>query len=162
MQQDLITGAYSVKLVRADGDALDPTSDAPVSQEDLPVGNILLAYFWSPDSTKLLCLSTNFGRNELALARNALKQGYNLKCRWKVVDVDTGKVTNYPEFTPRTFYIKVYLPFFDQYAQSYTPWSPDSQSFGHVSQEGLSSSGLGGGPTARIAKQAEFSTWSWC
>mmetsp|Transcript_18513 Transcript_18513/g.23942 ORF Transcript_18513/g.23942 Transcript_18513/m.23942 type:complete len:554 (+) Transcript_18513:67-1728(+) len=162
MQQDLITGFYSISMVSANDDALDPESKAVVENRELPMDNICLAFFWSPDSKKLLTLATNFSKDELALARNSLKQGYNLKCRWTVYDTETGETKPYAEFVPRSFYIKVYLPFFDQYAQSYTPWSPDSQQFAYVSNEGCFVQDIDEEDPWSIASQAEIATWSWC
>lgn len=39
------------------------------------------------------------------------------------------------EFSPRQFFLKMYLPYFDMFAQGFTPWSPDGKAFTYVAAD---------------------------
>lgn len=75
----------------------------------------VLAFFWSPDSRKLLYLCS-------------LRDSNIGAAQWATFDIDTSKVTRYEKFVMSGIYIHT-LNFFDQFAMSMTPWSPDSNSF---------------------------------
>ncbi|CAM9477847.1 unnamed protein product [Chrysoparadoxa australica] len=169
MQQDLATGFYSLAVLQdKDGetDALDPTSAATLELKEIPIENIALAFFFSPDSKKLLLLSTQAKKGELAVARGFLKRGSNLGCSWMVYDLETNKVTEYARFHPRPFFVKVYLPFLDQFQLSFTPWSPDSTAFCFASIKGgwvqrLAGEGDEKPPVpTKISSSVEVGSWS--
>jgi TolB protein len=71
-----------------------------------------LAFFWSPDGTKLLVMEL------------AEEQG---RVQWSVWE--DGVSTPGPVFTPSAAWITEFLPFFDQYAQSMRLWAPDSTAY---------------------------------
>lgn len=50
-------------------------------------------------------------------------------------DCQSRSVTMLEEFSPRQFFLKMYLPYFDQFSQGFTPWAPDSRSFAYVSAD---------------------------
>ena len=73
----------------------------------------ILAYFWSPDSTKLAYVTLAEGANVL---------------RWKLLNVsDFGGQTPLVDFFPSRDQLTMFQ-FFDQYAYSHLLWSPDSRS----------------------------------
>ena len=72
----------------------------------------ILAYFWSPDSTKLAYVTLAEGANVL---------------RWKLLNVADGSQTPLVDFVPSRDQLTM-LQFFDQYAYSHLLWSPDSRS----------------------------------
>ena len=72
----------------------------------------ILAYFWSPDSTKLAFVTLAEGANVL---------------RWKLLDVSDGSQTPLVDFVPSPDQLTMFQ-FFDQYAYSHLLWSPDSRS----------------------------------
>lgn len=93
--------------------------------------------WWSPDSSKVLCL-------ELASAASAtaVSAGDQLRCCWSVVEVLPLAESDEPSIPPLSFrrrsfnpffpsahFLERHVPFFDQYHCSVTPWSPDSTSF---------------------------------
>ena len=89
---------------------------------DLATGNIEVAsgepsfgYFWSPDGTALLILVP------------AAQEG---KLEWRVWR--HGENTSRVTFTPTRSLLRDVLPFFDQYAQSWRQWAPDSSAFAFV------------------------------
>lgn len=75
----------------------------------------VLAFFWSPDSKKLLFLSS-------------LRDSKMGAAQWATFDMDSMKVVRYEKFLLSGIYMHC-LNFFDQFAASMTPWSPDSDAF---------------------------------
>ena len=72
------------------------------------------AFFWAPTGDELLVLTvTGSGPSRVA--------------RWGVWSGD-GIVTTGP-YEPSQTFGSEYLPFFDQYAQAFTPWAPDGSAF---------------------------------
>ncbi|MEE9261530.1 MAG: LpqB family beta-propeller domain-containing protein, partial [Dehalococcoidia bacterium] len=84
---------------------------------DVTTGEILplvqrpiLAFFWSPDGSRVAYVTTNI--EETAL-------------QWRVVEVRTGQDTELVDFHPSPDQLTL-LAYFDQYAYSHQVWSPDS------------------------------------
>ncbi|PXF47732.1 hypothetical protein BWQ96_02414 [Gracilariopsis chorda] len=75
----------------------------------------VLAFFWSPDSSKLLFLTSLRGSRVGAV-------------QWATFDLESNKVVRYEKFVMSGIYMHC-LNFFDQFATSMTPWSPDSDAF---------------------------------
>lgn len=102
-----------------------------------------LAYFWSPQGDRLLVLDVVAGQ----------------QARWQVWE--DGELTELVRFGPEPSFIRDMVPFFDQYAQSLSLWSPDGTKIafpGVVGDEaGIWVQSLGGEPV-KIAD----GTWvSW-
>lgn len=72
-----------------------------------------LAFFWSPDATSLLILSSD-----------ASGPG---NVRWHVWD--GAAVTDYEVYGVEPSWVASFLPFFDQYATSVSLWKPDGTAF---------------------------------
>ena len=83
-------------------------SSQSVVELELPA----LAFFWSPDGTKI------------ALVTLSEKQG---ALSWALYDVDTDERMRLVDFTPSAEQLTMFQ-FFDQYAYSHSVWSPDSSS----------------------------------
>ena len=79
---------------------------------DLAVHDNVVAFFWSPDSTKLAYVTLDDQRGSL---------------RWNILDVADGSSWPLADFIPSFDQFTV-LQFFDQYAHSHSLWSPDSRS----------------------------------
>lgn len=75
----------------------------------------VLAFFWSPDATKLLFLTS-------------LRESKVDAAQWATFDRETNKVVRYEKFILSGIYTHC-LNFFDQFGASMTPWSPDSDAF---------------------------------
>ena len=71
-----------------------------------------MAYFWSPDGSRLAYV---------ALSKKA---GI---LRWTVLNVVNGERWPLVDFIPSRDQLTIFQ-FFDQYAYSHSPWSPDSRS----------------------------------
>jgi len=98
-----------VEVVRPDG------SDRHRVASEQQVG-----FFWAPDSKRLALLSID--RAERALA-------------WSTVQVDGKNLRTLTTFAPSSDFA-FQLPFFDQYAQSTSIWSPDSRRIVYGSEGG--------------------------
>jgi len=78
-----------------------------------------LAFFWSPDGTKLLVMELSDAPQEVQLTV------------W-----EEGETTPGPSFRPEVSWVDEFLPFFDQYAQSMRLWAPDSSAYAFVGRIG--------------------------
>ncbi len=127
----------------------DPLQPVTVIQADGSGGrtfaNIteVVAFFWSPDSTKLAVVSLEPRQEPLreasrpaGLARPAVDHldPANYAFAWHVIDMGTGETTFFTQFfpTPEQWFM---LRFFDQYAQSHRIWSPDSRFIVYADQQ---------------------------
>lgn len=102
--------AQSVPAVRPDALVVVGLDDGTL---EIAADGGIVAFFWDPSARRLLYL--DFGgseSNELA---------------WHVWE--GGEVTDFSTFTPDPIWFATFVPFFDQYAQSMTLWSPDSTAF---------------------------------
>ena len=79
-----------------------------VIELELPV----LAYFWSPDGTKIVLVTLSEKQTALS---------------WALYDVESDERTRLVDFAPSAEQLTIFQ-FFDQYAYSHTVWSPDSSS----------------------------------
>lgn len=118
-----------------------------VSQE--PV----LAFLWSPDSTKLAYLTVSTTQDQsnfhfdavppqvastrpeqFPSARYTNQQGGEIQLIWRLWDRATNTSRTMASFVPTLSFLNV-IPYFDQYANSSTFWSPDSRSFVYTARE---------------------------
>ena len=86
--------------------------DAVSEEETVLVQRPIVAFFWSPDATKIAYVSLNDARENL---------------QWRVIDVASGVDRELVDFIPSSDQLTWYA-FFDQYVQSHRVWSPDSRS----------------------------------
>ena len=73
------------------------------------------AFHWSPDGRRLLLMTVADG-------------GAPTTHRWLVWDGRTARTIG-PEFLPSPVFLRDYVPFYGQFVQAMTPWSPDGGSF---------------------------------
>lgn len=108
-------------------------------------------FWWSPDGSQLAIL---IGEVEGAALWN----------RWRVWSDGEPILTD--RFTITPTFAGAYVPFFDQFAQSVTPWSPDSESFVYAGTDEGGSSGVfvqraePETPAERITDEGEIAFWS--
>ena len=86
--------------------------DAVSEEETVLAQRPVLAFFWSPDASKIAYVSLNDSRENL---------------QWRVIDLTSGADTELIDFIPSSEQLTWYA-FFDQYVQSHRVWSPDSRS----------------------------------
>jgi Tol biopolymer transport system component len=106
------------------------------------------AFFWSPTGSDLLMLTvTGTGSSRTA--------------RWRVWSGDQVLTTG--PYQPSQTFGSEYLPFFDQYAQAFTPWAPDGSAFAFAGvidgTPGIYVQSVDGGAPVRIS-DGEFVLWS--
>ena len=94
----------SVRVVDVRSGRSERVSDLPVT-----------AFQWSPDGRRLLLMTLE-------------ESGDPTSHRWQVWDGGRARTVG-PTFLPSPTYLRDYVPFFGQYAQSMTLWSPDGRSF---------------------------------
>jgi TolB protein len=90
---------------------------------DTPV----LAFFWSPDGSKLAYLALDDNSRDLRL-------------RWYVWDGTRSR--GYAQAVPTRTFLQAYVAFFDQYARSMTLWSPDSRAFAYPAVDRVTGSNI--------------------
>jgi TolB protein len=144
---------------------LQPGSDKPqtVSTEDA------LAFFWSPDGQKIAYLSVATRDSDLEgrliPSGTRLQQDRQFRLRWHVADLRSSTDRALPAFVPAGGFLSL-IPFFDQYAQSLTLWSPDSTAIVYSARNSDGSSDIwivatdGQSPAQRIV-DGDLPVWSW-
>ncbi len=104
-----------------------------------------IASFWSPDGDRLLLLTGDPNGGPF---------------RWRVWQ-GRERFVGQP-FVPSATFARDYLPFFDQYAQTITPWAPDGSSFAYAGEQdgrsGIWVQPLAGAP--RLIADGGFVTWA--
>lgn len=102
------------------------------------VNENIVAYFWSPDSSKIAYVTLVDPSGGL---------------RWSVLDVASGVSSPLVDFLPSPDQLMMFQ-FFDQYAYSHQLWSPDSRYlvFAGILNEAAVTAGFGGqvGPTSHV------------
>ncbi len=109
------------------------------------------AFFWSPRSDALL-LMTPEGQASASLPLH----------RWRVWN-GAMRFTSEP-FLPSPTFFQEYVPFFDQYAQTLTPWSPDGTAFAYAGRIGAESGvwvqPVGRGAAPQLVSDGGMVLWS--
>ena len=109
-REDVLAGTQRLDAFSNSSDGLVLIDAATGERRRIFDGGVL-AFFWSPDGSRIAVAST--GSDETLL-------------EWLVVDVETGTTTTITRFIPATDYL-TFLQFFDQYAPSHLVWSADSR-----------------------------------
>lgn len=165
LQEDINIGLYSLTVIEGES-ALDPCSDSLGKQYELPNDKLTVAFWFSPDSTKLLCLNAiGKSKSDVSIQKSQFRVGLNSDMQWNVFNFPLQELKNYDTFKPTSYFMKTYVPFFSQYAQVYNPWAPDSKSFIFVTSSGLIHTPLVGnkhclGQDKWQSQGSTFGTWS--
>jgi TolB protein len=107
----------AVQTPPALGDGALVVLDLATGDQEIVTNEEAVAWEWSPNSSHLAWLSVEV---------DLWPRG-----RWHFWSTETDElpVTETPEFVLSRIYRQAYLPFFAQYGQSVTGWSPDSTAF---------------------------------
>jgi TolB protein len=138
--------------------------DMETSEEIVKEENII-AFFWSPSGEEIayfILLQTQAEGNsgESGGAQGAAQYVLNLH----VLDVTNGESRELFTYRPTQQFLSI-LPYFDQYHQSATIWSPDNNnlvlSFLGQSGPGIAVVAASGNLEPRILAQGFLAFWSW-
>jgi len=136
------------------------------NSEDFFQDEDVMAFFWSPDSRKLayfkpfVANSTSEGGTDTS---GQAQQGLLLQLN--VLDVISGESRELFSFRPTDQFTAI-LPYFDQYHQSTTIWSPDSNNLvlSFLTSEtnpGIAIVAASGQLEPRILAEGYLAFWSW-
>jgi len=143
LEEDINIGHHKVTIIDGE-EGLDPASPAEGRRFEIPTDRVTVAFWFSPDSTKLLCLTSRQTKEEIAMMKGNFKSGtggaaggFGADMQWLVYNFPLDEVKKYDTFKPTPYFMKTYAAFFSQYAQMYNPWAPDSRSFIYTTSTGL-------------------------
>lgn len=165
VEEDIHNGYYSLTAIEGE-DALNPSSTSMGNQYEIDRIPITVAFWFSPDSTKLLCLTAKGKtKQDIESQRSDFKVGLDSDMTFFVYNFPLQEVREYDTFQPTPYFMKTYVPFFSQYAQVYNPWAPDSRSFIFMTTPALCHTPLVGskhclGVDKWQNQGATFGTWS--
>jgi hypothetical protein len=144
LEEDINQGHYALTVIEGE-DALDPASTSTGKMYELPNSKLTVAFWFSPDSTKILCLTAaGKSQEDVKALKGSFKVALNSEMQWSVFNFPLQELREYDVFKPTSYFMRTYVPFFSQYAQSYNPWAPDSRSFIYMTSTGLSHTPLVG------------------
>ena len=144
---------------------VDPAGQQqPVTLE----GAQVYAFFWSPDNKKLAYfVETPAEEVEAAdvTASSLLVSPDNFVLSLRVMDVNSGKTHAVADFVGTERFLQI-LPYFDQYDQAMTIWSPDSKNMLLSAYRGDGAPGIwvaaeSGNLEPRFIAPGWVGAWSW-
>lgn len=148
-----------VKIVESEGGAARTVSTREA-----------LAFFWSPDGRKIAYLQATTEdespeiQGRLTPVSAGLQQG-QFRLRWRVVDLQTGDDIGLTPFAPAPGFLSLML-FFDQYAQSLSLWSPQSDALVYSARDSADAPAVwvvdvDGATVPRRVADGDVPVWSW-
>ena len=163
----------SSRLAYIDGDqALNAGTFGPLhvvdletSKETVEDGNII-AFFWAPSGNEIayfVLLQANADSSGSSGGSAQTTPQYVLQLH--VLDVTTGKSRELFTYQPTQQFLSV-LPYFDQYHQSVTIWSPDNNNLvlsflDNSGNPGIAVVAASGKLQPRLLAQGYLAFWSW-
>jgi TolB protein len=138
---------------------------AQAAEPQMVEHNLVIAYFWSPDSRKIAYFlpEVNLSSEQPEVSLQTQEAQFNLELF--ILDVETGSSQRLIEYTPTDDFLNI-LPFFDQYQRSATIWSPDSSSLVITAIEPDGENVIytieaSGNAEARRLASGSLAFWSW-
>ena len=143
---------------------VDPAEAAdPVTLE----GDPAYAFFWAPDSQSIAYFSPHQVATETPTPAAGAIDSTSSDIVWSlsVANTRSGASRSIATFVPTDRFLQL-LPYFDQYHQSVTIWSPDSQNlvvsaYGSDSQPGIWVVAASGSLEPRPVAPGLIAVWSW-
>ena len=136
-------------------DLADPQNPVTVETDD----SLVVAFDWAPDGDRILSYAPLVGDP------GAGSQDPTLLLRLQVTDSGSGETRRLGTFRPTDDFADL-LPFFDQYAQSATAWSPDGRNIVFTSETESGAQGVyvlaaSGTIQPRAIGEGVYAVWSW-
>lgn len=137
--------------------------DMETSKEIVREENIV-AFFWSPSGEEIAYFILLPAQAEGSGESGSAQAGNQYALNLHVLDVTSGESRELFTYRPTQQFLSV-LPYFDQYHQSATIWSPDNNnlvlSFLGQSGPGIAVVAASGNLEPRILAQGFLAFWSW-
>jgi len=136
--------------------------DTAISKE-IEVGKNVVGLFWSPNGKKLAYFVPYVAGAQTT--NGAQSDTTTLILQLNMLDVATGKTRELFNFQPTDQFVSI-IPYFDQYHQSTTIWSPDSNNLvlsfiGSDGKPGVAVVAASGQLQPRFIADGIFAVWSW-
>lgn len=128
------------------------------TDEEIVVDETVFAYFWSPDALEIAYLIPFVNESEETGERIVYFTLF-------ILDTKSGESREVVTFQPTEGFLSI-VPYIDQYHQSFTIWSPDSNNLVISFMDASGVSGLAIVPTSgitepRILVEGSLAVWSW-
>jgi TolB protein len=132
------------------------------SSEEIVIEDKVIAFFWSPNGKKLAYFVPYVMRPETEGEENT---STTLLLQLNILDIGTGESQELFTFQPTEQFVSI-VPYFDQYHQSTTIWSPDSNNLvlSFIDPEGkpgIAVVAASGQLEPRYIADGLFAVWSW-
>ena len=131
------------------------------------------AFFWSPDGERLAVLRIDTSKrgpqSRVIPAQwnpSPVPQSSGVWLAWSVINVADGAAVDFPSFRPTDAFLLL-IPYFDQYAQSLSVWSPDGRQLVYADVDDRRAASIRVLDTTRPDQPARrlasgtFAAWSW-
>lgn len=137
-----------------------------VTSEEIGQDENVVAFFWSPNGEKLAYFipflnNTSTGSG----SESGTNPQQQLVLQMNVFDVKTGEKSELFTFAPTSLFTEI-LPYFDQYHQSVTIWSPDNNNLvisllNGDGKPGIAVVAASGNLEPRLLAEGLLAFWSW-
>jgi hypothetical protein len=137
------------------------------SEEIVKEGNII-AFFWSPSGEELayfILLRSQAEGNSSGESGGSTQAAPQYALNLQVLDVTSGESRDLYTYPPTQQFLSI-LPYFDQYHQSITIWSPDNNNLvlsflGQSGNPGIAVVAASGKLEPRFLADGLLGFWSW-
>ena len=128
--------------------------------EKISVGQSVIAFFWSPSGEKIAYFQLPPDSSQ-----NSSGASSQFEVQLSILDVKSGESRELYTYTPTQQFANI-LPYFDQYHQSLTIWSPDDNSLvlSFMDSQGspaIAIASASGNLQPRLLAEGYIAVWSW-
>lgn len=132
--------------------------------EEIVIDENVFGFFWSPDSSQLAYFIPFVSTSENEDGSTTGQQ-QTLYFSLNILDIASGESKEIAVYQPTEEFFSI-MPFIDQYHQSITIWSPDSNNLviSFLTQEGIPAIAIvpaSGITQPRLLAEGSFAVWSW-
>ena len=111
LQEDVNVGHYSLVIIEGES-ALNPSSSDMGSQYELPNPKLTVAFWFSPDSTKLLCLTAaGKSKEDVETQKSTFRVGFEFGYAVDCLQLSSQGTWEYDVFKPTPYFMKTYSIF---------------------------------------------------